>query len=194
MESKCKITGCTNGCYPINGKEYFTHGYCDQHRYRWEKYGDPNKIKKTSGEHRTSNPLYCIYNGMKRRCYNKNFKNYPIYGGRGIKICERWLGLTGFSNFIYDMGERPKGTSLDRINNDGDYEPSNCRWATQYTQVSNRRNSTGCSGVSYSKSRNKWRATIRVKGKPLNLGSFNQKEDAIKARREAKLIHLGYYV
>jgi len=64
---------------------------------------------------------------------------YERYGGRGITICDRWRGDQGFENFLADMGERPPNTSLDRINNDGNYELGNCRWATQTTQVRNSR-------------------------------------------------------
>jgi hypothetical protein len=76
-----------------------------------------------------------IWNGMIDRCRNPKCPMYPWYGGRGIKVCERW---TTFSSFLTDMGERPDGLSLDRINNDGDYEPGNCRWATSREQHRNR--------------------------------------------------------
>lgn len=73
---------------------------------------------------------------MKERCLNQKKNNYANYGGRGITLCDRWMN---FENFLSDMGERPDGMSIDRINNDGNYEPSNCRWATPYQQRMNQR-------------------------------------------------------
>jgi hypothetical protein len=81
--------------------------------------------------------LYPIWNAMRQRCLNPKNKSYINYGGRGIKICDRWL--QSFNNFLEDMGDRPVGYSIDRINNDGNYEPSNCKWACDIEQRNNQR-------------------------------------------------------
>ncbi len=79
---------------------------------------------------------YRSWHAMHQRCSNKNDDRYENYGGRGIKVCERW---GSFENFLADMGERPAGLSLHRTDNDGNYEPGNCKWATSKEQASNRR-------------------------------------------------------
>jgi hypothetical protein len=86
----------------------------------------------------TPSPTYRSWQAMRQRCLNPNAASYDDYGGRGIKVCKRWLH--SFDNFIEDMGLRPAGTSIDRYpNKNGDYKKSNCRWATRSQQSSNRR-------------------------------------------------------
>ncbi len=80
---------------------------------------------------------YMVWTAMIARCTCKTNKSFKDYGGRGIKVCERWMK---FENFLSDMGEKPKRLTLHRIENDGDYEPSNCRWDTMKVQARHRRN------------------------------------------------------
>lgn len=85
-------------------------------------------------------PEYKAWASIKSRCLNPNSHSFKGYGGRGVKVCDRWLGDDGFTNFIADMGRRPsRHHSIDRIDNDGDYEPRNCRWTTSSVQMSNTR-------------------------------------------------------
>jgi hypothetical protein len=94
---------------------------------------------------------------MKLRCGNPNATGFANYGGRGITICDRWAGEDGFANFLADMGERPLGTTLDRYpDNDGNYEPGNCRWVDLAGQKRNQRNSVLLTYKGQTKSAAEW--------------------------------------
>jgi hypothetical protein len=128
---------------------------------------------------------------MIRRCENSDYDKFADYGGRGIRVCERWHD---FRTFADDMGKCPVGHELDRINNDGSYEPSNCRWATRSTQVFNqrpRKSSSGARGVCLVKSSGRWTARIWVNNRTVRLGNHVHIEDAIAARRSAELRLFG---
>lgn len=178
--TKCKDTGCS--------KDYTKRGYCENHYRRLLYHGvlSPTRLPPTG---RSSHSLYTTHKMMKQRCYNPKEKKYKNYGGRGIKVCDRWLGKEGFNNFIADMGERPEGLTLDRINNNGDYEPSNCRWATYSEQSINTRlrsdNKSGYVGVSWDVINNRWRVTLTRNKITMELGRYLDLTDAIQARKQA---------
>lgn len=96
-----------------------------------------HKTPSRKTHEKTNSPVYYIYTSMIARCYHKQHPCYHLYGGRGIKVCDRWLNIL---NFVEDMEPSfKKGLSLDRINNDKGYSPENCRWATQREQMRNTR-------------------------------------------------------
>lgn len=138
----------------------------------------------------TQTPEYEIWGSMIQRCTNSRSTEYENYGGRGIAVCDRWLD---FTNFLEDMGERPTPKhSIDRVDVDGNYEPTNCRWATRLEQNRNQRlrsdNSTGIKGVTRSGRRGEsYLVRISDGNKRITIGSFKTLEEAAEARREAEI-------
>ena len=129
----------------ICGNKVVARNWCTKHYLRWRRHGDPlHKPDHSQPKGKDSpnykhghwgHPLYNIWKNMLSRCYNKNDDRYYRYGARGISVCDRWRDIAAF---IEDMGDRPIGRSIDRINNDGNYEPENCRWADATTQNRNK--------------------------------------------------------
>lgn len=140
MPNFCKVEGCHSLVH--------ARGMCNVHYRRWMKHGhiecekmvQNGLARKYPSEHRA-------WASAKGRCKNPRNASYYRYGGRGITICDRWLGPYGFTHFIEDMGPKPSYEkfssgqplySLDRIDLDGPYSPDNCRWATMQQQTDNR--------------------------------------------------------
>ena len=121
--------------------------------------------------------IYSIWIDIKSRVFNSKSKSYNDYGGRGITLCDEWLDVQNFYDWAILNGyEENKGLSIDRIDNDGNYEPSNCRWVTQTIQSRNQRmqknNKSGYKGVCFKKDKNKYAAQICVNNKNKGLGHF----------------------
>lgn len=127
--AKCKNKKC--------GREHHAKGLCFSHYVR-NRYCHPSTepigFYKT-GLKKNNKSTYTVWHLMKQRCLNPNNPNFKDYGGRGISICRRWFE---FKNFLEDMGPRPLNRSIDRKNNDGNYNKKNCRWATASQQAFNR--------------------------------------------------------
>lgn len=151
------------------------------------------ETKTSHGLH--DHPLYRIHHNIKNRCYNKKQKGYHNYGGRGITVCGRWL--ESFENFFDDVIRGyEKGLELDRIDNDGNYEPSNVRWVTKQQNAMNRGNTGGNSkykGVLFNKRNSKWFSRIKVNGVSIYLGEYTNEIDAAKAYNKAAERYFGEY-
>ena len=135
---------------------------------------------------KTNHPLYETYRCMLRRCNNPMHIAYPNYGGRGISVCPEWE--EDFWTFVDNVGERPEGHTLDRINNDGNYEPTNIRWSSPSEQQTNTRQVKEAKGF-YQRPDSRYVSNIRVDNKTVYLGTFEcpllarlAYEDALKKK------------
>ncbi|WP_432717822.1 AP2 domain-containing protein [Staphylococcus equorum] len=147
------------------------------------------KIKKKQTTHGMSKTLiYQKWKGIKKRCYDSKAQNFKHYGGRGIKVCDEWKD--DFVQFYSDVGDVPfEGAELDRIDNNDDYKPSNCRWVNHQANSNNRRkyyNKTGYTGVTFKPRLNKFQAQLYKNKKFIYLGLYETAEDAYNAYLTAK--------
>lgn len=130
--------------------------------------------------------FYSIWHNMLDRCYNKNSKQFNDYGGRGIIVCEDWLDIKNFVDWVENKSNWEEGLTLDRIDNDKGYSPDNCTFSTKTIQSINQRkrstNTSGYVGVSWEAKVSKWRASISFKNEKINLGSHKTIEEAVQAR------------
>lgn len=143
-------------------------------------------------EGQSKHPLYKTHENILQRCNNVAHRDYKNWGGRGIKVCNKWQGRDGFFNFVKDMGDKPTSKhTVDRIDNDKGYSPENCRWATRREQTLNSRirrtNTSGVKGISWHKQTGKWRPRLTVNYKSISIGLFDSLEEAKEARERAEL-------
>lgn len=140
--------------------------------------------------------LYSVWEGIHQRCDNPHNKAYHNYGGRGIKMCSEWReSYPRFREWAYQNGYA-EGLQIDRINNDGNYEPSNCRFVSPTANAQNRRvpknNTSGYSGIEYRPKQHDYRVVISVGGVHQHVGLYASLEEAVAARKEAELKYWGY--
>lgn len=175
----CTIDDCEKPVRSLN--------LCVTHYARKQRWGEPILKEEPSPEHgmrKTSE--YYTWASMKTRCQNPKYKSYDYYGGRGIKVCERWQK---FPNFLEDMGRKPAPEyTLDRIDSNGDYEPNNCHWVKIHHQAVNKR--TSSKHVSVIEIKNKsgslWKATLSVKRVRVLDGTYDTFDEALRMRKEAE--------
>ncbi len=177
----CVVDGCTQ--LRMAGE------LCAKHRSRMRKYKSVEAVAFHVEKHGMyTHPLYRTWVNMRRRCEDPTNEYWERYGGRGIRVCDQWR--TSFSTFVSDVGERPDGCTLDRIDGDGHYEPGNVRWASASMQQKNKGrrvdNTSGHPGVSWDRRRSRWWAYFGT-GRGRMLGSFEELNDAIAARHRAVL-------
>lgn len=198
--AECIVEGCHS---KVQG-----HGYCPKHYTRLRRYGSIDRVNPHPTKHGFArSSIYLAWQSIKFRCLNPNSRSYYQYGGRGIKICQRWRD--SFQAFYDDVGPKPSPDySIDRVNTNLHYSCgkceeciangwiANCRWATRTQQSLNTRlrktNKSGYRGVSRNSLNSlNWLARISFEKKTIHIGSFRTKEEAARAYNEAALKYHG---
>jgi hypothetical protein len=149
---------CECGVQKVVRKDHLRLGRvlsCGCHRAQLK-----TNLSHGEGAKHTLTKEYRAWGDMKKRCLDSNHRGFKHYGGRGITICDRWL--SSYENFLEDMGRAPEGTTIDRINVNGNYEPGNCRWATAKMQALNKRNTLGLMDLGKRISRDEALALFRL--------------------------------
>lgn len=183
ISRECRVSHCDR--MNSNGTKY-----CKKHTEHARNGLDPEKIRLASKMVKhgmVGSPTYYSWKRMKERC-TPGYHESCYYFDKGISVCQEWQ--ESFTKFLEDMGERPDGTSLDRIDPEKGYSKDNCRWASYRLQSINRgmmsNNHSGYKGVSWKKDRFQWYAHISIMGKKYNLGYHDNFWDAVRARNEAE--------
>jgi len=140
------------------------------------------RAKRKHGSRRYE--IYNTWKSMWYRCTNPKDKKYYCYGGKGIAVCDRWKDI---KNFVEDMGPKPKGLTLDRIDSNGDYTPGNCRWATDYQQVLNR--DIRPKNYYWNENLKKYQVMMRFNGELHNFGYFANEKEAQQKAQELRQKH-----
>lgn len=163
-------------------------GMCRECSWKLVNTKSHMKARRGSGD-----KTYNSWRGMLDRCENPNHTAYDTYGGAGIVVCDNWRGDNGFINFLSDMGERPEGTSIDRIDSELGYSKDNCRWASKYQQSQNRKfkNSKYRTGVRKHQNNKGWVATLGFNGVKHYLGYYQSYGGAVRAREAAEIMYYG---
>lgn len=172
VTKECNVEGCYKKAISNSSS------YCASHFYQQKKYGKIIDAVVSTPAGRIKRREYWIWVAMRQRCNNPHDKAYKNYGGRGIKVCDRWDTKGGFDRFFEDMGPC-NGLTLDRIDPNGDYSPKNCRWATRHQQNINKR--TNRPHPCIFRNSKGFGVKVRVQGKTIRKTGFSSIKDAQKA-------------